>query len=172
MHTNIFDDVQNVSNKSSSGLSRNVLAQFVLPIIRLFLLFPHPTCNTSRTAALKCGGQILFSWRTSKAQLNHSRLQKYKQFSWECSWITSMWVCFEQKSFLLAGTIFQVFSSKSLNAFVKRDKRKFARSFFPFFFCSSVIVKSSISLLILFSTINFDTSKLDNLRGFFFLLFC
>ena len=72
-------------------------------------------------------------------------------------------VCFEQKTFLLASPIFKVFSSKSLNTLVERDKTKFSRSFFHAFFCSSPISKSSVSLLILFSTVNSDSSKLDNL---------
>ena len=74
-----------------------------------------------------------------------------------------MRVYFEQKTFLLADSIFQVFLSKSLNAFVEQDKAKFARSFFPAFFSSSAIAKSSVSILILFSTINSDASKSDNL---------
>ena len=111
---------------------------------------------------------MLFSWRTSKAQFSHSPLQESIHLPWECSWITSMLVCFGQKTFLLADSIFQVFSSKSINAFVERDKTKFARSFFPAFLCSSAIAKSSVSLLILFSTINFDASKLDNLLEIFY----
>ena len=68
--------------------------------------------------------------------------------------------------------IFLVFSSKSLIAFAERDKAKFARSFFPAFFYSSAIAKSLVSLLILFSNIISDTSKLDNLLGFLISLFC
>ena len=83
-----------------------------------------------------------------------------------------MRVCFEQKTFLLADSNFQVFSSKSLNAFIERDKTKFARSFFPTFFCSSAIAKSSDLLLILFWTIHSDAFKLDSARGFLFFLFC
>ena len=52
------------------------------------------------------------------------------------------------------------------------SKTKFARSFFPAFFYSSAIAKSSVSLLILLLTINSDTSKLDNLLGFLFFQFC
>ena len=115
---------------------------------------------------------FLSSWRTSKTQFNHSSLQESAHPIWKCSWITSMQVCFERKTFLLADSIFQVFSSKSLNAFVERGKTKFERSFFPVFCCSSAIAKSSISILILFSTISSDTSKLDNLLGFLFFLFC
>ena len=81
-------------------------------------------------------------------------------------------VCFEQKTFLLPDSNFRVFSSKSLNAFVERDKTKFARSFFPAFFCSSAIAKSSVLLLILFWTTHSDASKLDSARGFLFFLFC
>ena len=58
---------------------------------------------------------------------------------------------------MLANSIFQVFSSKSLHASYEQGKTKFAKSFFPAFFCSSAIEKSLVSLLILFSTINFDT---------------
>ena len=76
------------------------------------------------------------------------------------------------KNFFLVDPIFLVFSSKSLNAFVERKKTKFARSFFPAFFCSSVVAKSLVSLLILISTTNSDTSKLDNLLGFLFFLLC
>ena len=88
-------------------------------------------------------------------------------FPWECSWITSISVCLEQKPFLLADSIFQVFLSTSLNAFVEWYKTKFARSFFPAFFCSSAIAKSLVSVLILFSTINSDIFKLDSLLSFF-----
>ena len=74
---------------------------------------------------------------------------------------------FGAKSFLIADSIFHVFSSKSINAFVERDKTKFARSFFPDFLCSSAIAKSSVLLLIFFLTINSDASKLDNLLEVF-----
>ena len=50
----LINGVQNVSNKSSIGLSRNVLVQ--LTIIRMFLLFPSPICNSFQTAALKSSG--------------------------------------------------------------------------------------------------------------------
>ena len=115
--------------------------------------------------------KTLFSWRTCEAQFNHSLLQKSAHLPWECSRITSAGGCFQQKTFLLADSIFQVFSSKSLNALTGQDKTNFARSFFPAFFCSSAIVKSPVSLLILFSTINSDTSKLDNLLSFLLFLF-
>ena len=52
-----------------------------------------------------------------------------------------MGVCFEQKTFLLAYSIFQVFSSRSLNAFVEWDKTKFTKSFLPAFFYSLAIAK-------------------------------
>ena len=78
-----------------------------------------------------------------------------------------MRVCFEQKHFFIADSIFQVFSSKSLNAFVERDEAKFERSFFPSFFFSSAMEKSSISFLMLFSTINSDACKVNNLLGLF-----
>ena len=74
---------------------------------------------------------------------------------------------FGAKPFLLADSIFQVFLSKSLDVFVEWYKTKFARSFFPAFFCSSAIAKSLVSILILFSTINSDIFKLDNLLSFF-----
>ena len=66
-------------------------------------------------------------------------------------------VCFDKKTFLLANSIFQVFPGKSLHASYEQGKTKFAKSFFSAFFFSSPIEKSSVSLLILFSTINFDT---------------
>ena len=55
--------------------------------------------------------------------------------------------------------------------FVDQDKTEFARSFFPPFFCLSAVAKSSVSILILFSTINSDIFKLNNLLGFLFFLF-
>ena len=79
-------------------------------------------------------------------------------------WVKNVFAC--------RPPIFLAFSSKSLIAFVERDKRKFARSFCSVFFCLSAIAKSLVSLLILFSTINSDTSELDNLLGFFISLFC
>ena len=79
---------------------------------------------------------------------------------------------FWAKNFFLAFSIFQVFSSRSLNAFVERDKTKFTKSFLPAFFYSLAIAKSSVSLLILFSTKTSDASKLDNLLFFLFCSFC
>ena len=62
---------------------------------------------------------------------------------------------------------FQVSHSMLLLSEIKQNK-----IFFPAFFCSSAIAKNSTSFFILFSTMNSDISKLDNLQSFFFLLFC
>ena len=55
----LINGLQNVSNKSSIGLSRNVLVQ--LTMIRMFLLFPSPICNSFQNAALKSSGWILLT---------------------------------------------------------------------------------------------------------------
>ena len=80
--------------------------------------------------------------------------------------------CWLKTVFASRPPTFLVSSSKSLIAFVERDKTKFTRSFFPAFFSSSAIAKSSVWLFILFSTINSDTSKLVNLLSFLISLFC
>ena len=60
---------------------------------------------------------------------------------WECSWKFHAGLFWVKKVFACRPPIFLVFSSKSLIAFVEQDKTKFARSFFPAFFCSSAIAK-------------------------------
>ena len=72
-------------------------------------------------------------------------------------------------------SIFHAFDSKPWKSLLRQDTKKFPRIFLPVSFYSLVLTKSSISLLILFSTTNWDTSWLEgvcSLLFFFSFLWC
>ena len=100
---------------------------------RCNLLLPVPTNNKDCSTEIR---RILLSWRTVEAQFQHFSLQDlylsnenaHESFRWR--------LVLRKNTFLFAGSIIQIFLSKSLSAFAVQDNTKFASFFPPAFLCS------------------------------------